>query len=202
MASGFMVIISAPSGTGKSTVVRKLRERDPSLVYSISVSTRRRRPSEVAGRHYRFVPEAEFRSLIRKGEFLEWAKVHGNLYGTPKRFIDRQMKAGSVVLMDVDVKGADAIRRRRKDAVTVFLLPPSWEALEERLQGRSDTADSMHTRLANAREEIKHAKNYDYWVVNDSLPEAVKQVEAIITAERLKAERRSPELLETAGLTL
>jgi len=200
MVSGFLVIISAPSGTGKSTVVKKLRERDPKLVYSVSVSTRTKRPSEVNGRHYRFVKEPQFKRMQKRDEFLEWARVHGNLYGTPKDFIDRQMEAGNIVLMDVDVKGAASIRRKCKYAVNVFLLPPSWESLQDRLKGRKDTDDSIKERLTNARKEISHAKKYDYWVVNDSLSEAVRQVEAIILAERLRAKRRGQRLLRKAGL--
>jgi guanylate kinase len=198
MSSGFLVIISAPSGGGKSTVCRKLRSRDSSLRYSISTTTRKPRPSEINGKHYRFVSEREFHRLQRRGAFLEWAEVHDNYYGTPKAYIDRATKSGDVVLMDIDVKGAALIKKKRKDAVSIFLFPPSMQSLRERLRLRKDT-DSIETRMANARDELRQAKAYDYWVVNDSLQTAVKQVEAIILAERHRAERQATKGLGVLG---
>jgi len=191
MSPGFLVIISAPSGTGKSTVCRKLRHRNAALRYSISCSTRARRPTERNGEHYDFLTISRFEKLRREGNFIEWAEVHGNLYGTPKKFIEREVRRGNIVLLDIDVQGADAIiRRLRSSAVTIFLLPPSWRSLEDRLRRRQDTFESIGTRLVNARKELKHAKHYDYWVVNDSLMMAVKQVEAIILTERLRPGRQ------------
>lgn len=190
MNQGFLVIISAPSGGGKSTVCGKLLRGDRSLRYSISTTTRKRRPSEVDGKHYNFVTEREFHQMVRRGAFLEWAQVHDNMYGTPKAYIDRETKAGAVVLLAIDVQGAATIRKRRKDAVTIFLLPPSMQSLRERLGKRKDT-DSIETRMANARDELRQAASYDYWVVNDSLQTAVKQVSAIILAERHRAERQA-----------
>lgn len=190
MPTGFLVIISAPSGAGKSSVCRALRAKDRTLGYSISCSTRAPRPKERDGVHYHFLTVAEFSRRARRGDFLEWANVHGNFYGTPKRFIDREAAGGRVILLDIDVQGAEAIRRRRKDAVTVFILPPSLKTLERRLRLRRDTNDSIRTRLANARLELKKAPRYDYWVVNDRLEKAVDQVASIISAERLRAARR------------
>ncbi|MFH1724110.1 MAG: guanylate kinase [Elusimicrobiota bacterium] len=195
------MIISAPSGAGKSTVCRRLRRRNASLKYSVSTCTRKPRPSEVEGRHYRFISVPEFRRRIRRGEFIEWARVHGNYYGTPKGFIAREIRAGNVVLLDIDVKGAGIIRRRMRDAVTIFLLPPSWSSLERRLRLRGDTDDAIGTRLANARKEFAHAKRYDYWVVNDVLATAVREVEAIILAERLRSRRRPGGRARLANLT-
>lgn len=189
MPSGFLLIISAPSGTGKSTVCRKLLERDRSLRYSVSCSTRAPRPGEIDGKHYHFLSVDEFKKRVRQGEFLEWALVHGNHYGTPRRFIERELEAGHTAVLDVDVQGAASIRRRVKAVVTVFLLPPSWESLKERLRARKDARESVETRLANARKELTHAEEYDYLVVNDSLATAVKQVESIIQAERLRPGR-------------
>lgn len=189
MPSGFLLIISAPSGTGKSTVCRKLLERDRTLRYSVSCSTRAPRPGEVDGKHYHFLTLEEFKKRIRSGEFLEWAVVHGNYYGTPKRFIERESESGRVVVLDVDVQGAASIKKRAKHVVTVFLLPPSWESLKERLRARKDARESVETRLANARKELTHAEDYDYLVVNDSLATAVKQVESIIVSERLRPGR-------------
>ncbi|OIO05329.1 MAG: guanylate kinase [Elusimicrobia bacterium CG1_02_63_36] len=200
MQPGFLVIISAPSGGGKSTICRKLRRRDASLLYSVSTTTRAPRPSEIDGKHYHFVSEREFHRRQRRGAFLEWAKVHDNYYGTSKAFIDRETKTGGVVLMDIDVQGAATIRRRRKDAVTIFLIPPSMHSLRERLRLRKDT-DTIETRMANARAELKQAKHYDYWVLNDSLNTAVKQVEAIILAERHRAGRQAPKGLRVPAKT-
>ncbi len=191
MPNGFLVIISGPSGSGKSTICRKLRQRDSSLKYSISCSTRKRRPSETNGTHYRFTTVPDFRKKIRAGEFLEWAEVHDNLYGTPKRFIEGEIRRGGVVLLDIDIVGAEIIRRKIPDAVTIFLLPPTWESLKERLHLRKDTCDTMQTRLSNARKELRHTKHYTYWVINDSLSTAVKQIEAIVLAERLRADRHT-----------
>jgi len=190
MNPGFLVIISAPSGGGKSTVCRKLRQRDAALKYSVSTTTRKRRHTETNGKHYNFVTEKAFHRLQSRGNFLESAEVHDNFYGTPKALIDKETKAGRVVLLAIDVQGAATIRKRRKDVVTIFLLPPSMQSLRERLGKRKDT-DSIDTRMANARDELREAKSYDYWVVNDSLQTAVKQVEAIILAERHRAERQA-----------
>ncbi|HVE13368.1 MAG TPA: guanylate kinase [Elusimicrobiota bacterium] len=199
MSSGFFLIISAPSGAGKSTVCKRLLERDSTLRYSISATTRAARPGEVDGRDYFFVTSDEFHRRVVKGQMLEWAQVHGNSYGTPKRFIEERIQHGEVVLLAIDVQGAASIRSRHREAVTVFLLPPSWMSLEQRLKNRRDSPDSIRTRLLNARKELRRAKEYDYWVVNDSLETAVKQVEAIILAERLKAGRTDPSRL--SGLT-
>lgn len=191
MRKGFLVIISAPSGAGKSSVCRALRKRDRSLRYSVSCSTRTPRPGEVDGKHYHFLTRSEFKRRERRGEFLETALVHGNLYGTPRSFIESETLKGRVILLDIDVQGAEAIRKRRSgtgiDSVTVFILPPSWKTLEKRLRLRRDSSDSIKTRLANARGELKKAPRYDYWVVNDRLDKAVEQVAAIIQAERLRA---------------
>lgn len=190
MRTGFLVIISAPSGAGKSSVCRALRASDRSLRYSVSCSTRKPRPGEKNGVHYHFLGRDEFRRRALRGDFLEWAEVHGNFYGTPRRFIERQTRAGRVILLDIDVQGAETITRRRKGDVTVFILPPSWKTLERRLRLRRDTNDSIRTRLANARGELKAAPRYGYWVVNDRLERAVAQVAAVIQAERLKATRQ------------
>lgn len=189
MRAGFLFIISSPSGGGKSTILRELRRRDPALLYSVSCTTRPPRDREVHGRHYFFLTVPEFRRRIRRGELLEWALVHGNYYGTPKRFIDEKTAAGRVVLLDLDVQGAAQIRRRRGDAVSLFLLPPSLRELEVRLRRRRDTRGSIATRLKNARRELARAREYDYCVVNDRLEAAVAQAEAVLLAERLRTRR-------------
>jgi guanylate kinase len=190
MHTGFLLIISAPSGAGKTTVCRRLLARDKSLRYSVSFTTRPPRAGEVPGRHYHFVSEEDFRRRARRGEFLETAVVHGNLYGTPRRFISEQVRAGRVVLGDIDVQGAAALTRRMPEAVTVFLLPPSWTRLEDRLRRRDGADESVERRLANARMEMSRAREYRYWIVNDALTAAVEQVESVIEAERLRSERR------------
>ncbi|MEK7743952.1 MAG: guanylate kinase [Elusimicrobiota bacterium] len=190
MHTGFLLIISAPSGAGKTTVCRRLLAKDKSLRYSVSYTTRPPRAGEAPGKHYHFVSEEDFRRRARLGEFLETAVVHGNLYGTPRRFISEQIRAGRVVLGDIDVQGAASITRRMPEAVTVFLLPPSWARLEDRLRRRDGSGESVERRLANARMEMSRAREYRYWVVNDSLSDAVAQVGSVIEAERLRSERR------------
>ncbi|MDD5657316.1 MAG: guanylate kinase, partial [Elusimicrobia bacterium] len=190
-------IISAPSGTGKSTVCRKLMQRRKDLRYSVSCTTRAPRPGERDGRHYHFLAHEEFKRRIRRHEFLEWALVHGQYYGTPRRFIEQCRAEGRFVLLAIDVQGAAAVRRKIPDSVLVFLVPPSWEALRARLAGRRDDADSVAVRLANARCELREARKYDYVVVNDDLERAADEVECILTAESLKTAR-----LELSGLPL
>lgn len=189
--TGFPLILSAPSGTGKSTVCRRLLGRDRSLRYSVSCTTRPPRQGERRGRDYHFLGVEEFRRRARRGDFLEWAGVHGHCYGTPRRFLEQQVEAGRVVILAIDVQGARAVRRRRGDAVTVFLLPPSWRSLEQRLERRrADPSDAVARRLRHAPEELRRAKEYDYLVVNDALERAVRQIESIIAAEKLRASRQ------------
>lgn len=190
MPKGALVIISAPSGTGKSTVCRKLLLRRKELRYSVSCTTRAPRPGEKHGRHYQFLGAEDFKRRIQRHEFLEWAMVHSQYYGTPRTFIESSIQEGRWVLLAIDVQGAAAIRRKMPDSVLVFLLPPSWEALKERLAGRREDSQSAAIRLANARAELEAAKRYDYVVVNDDLDAAVAQIECIITAESLKTSRR------------
>jgi guanylate kinase len=190
MPKGALVIISAPSGTGKSTVCRKLLQRRKELRYSVSCTTRAPRAGEKHGRHYQFLGAEDFKRRIQRHEFLEWAMVHGNYYGTPRRFIESSIQVGRWVLLAIDVQGAASIRRKLPESVLVFLLPPSWETLKERLAGRREDLRSAETRLANAGAELEAAKRYDYIVVNDDLDAAVSQIECIITAESLKTSRR------------
>lgn len=186
------MVISAPSGTGKSTICRKLLQRRKDLRYSISCTTRVPRQGEKSGKHYFFVTKEEFNRKIQRGEFLEYAWVHDQFYGTPRAFIDGSVKDGYSVLLAIDVQGARAIRKKLgPDAVLVFVSPPSMESLRERMTARKDSSDSVAKRMAKAEDELSAVKNYDYLVVNDELDKAVDQIDSILTAESLKVSRQA-----------
>lgn len=186
----FPLVISGPSGAGKSSVAAWLLETDRDVILSVSCTTRPRRGREVEGIDYFYVDEADFLARRDRGEFLEWALVHGNLYGTPRAFVDRRMREGRIVLLDIDVQGAMQVRQSRSDAVLVFLMPPSLELLEERLRGRSTDSDEViGRRLAAARREMRTAGAYDYLVVNRNLDDTRRAVAAIVEAERSRASR-------------
>jgi len=183
--AGFPLVIAAPSGTGKTTLCRVLVERDPGLVFSVSHTTRARRPGERDGHDYHFVTQAEFRRMASAGEFLEWATYNDHLYGTSFAAIDAHLAAGRDVVLEIEVQGARQVRRRRADARLVFLLPPSLTALEARLRGRgTDALEQIERRLRVAREELAAAPDFDYGVVNDELETCVREVQAIVAAER------------------
>jgi guanylate kinase len=195
MLKGVLIVISAPSGTGKSTICRKLLAKRKDLGYSVSCTTRAPRPGERHGKHYFFLSKDEFKRKIQRNEFLEWAVVHDEYYGTPRQFVDQQTKAGHNLLLAIDVKGAMSIRRRKPDSILVFVAPPSMAELKERLAARKDHHESVSKRLANSREEMAAAKDFDYLVVNDDLEQAVAQIESIMTAESLKLSRHGAENL-------
>jgi guanylate kinase len=201
MPKGFLVILSAPSGTGKSTICRKLLQRRKDLRYSISCTTRDPRPGEKDGKHYFFIDKDEFKRRIQRNDFLEWAIVHDRYYGTPRSYIEETIKDGLSVLLAIDIQGAAAIRRKMPDSVLIFLTPPSIEALKERLAMRKDASDSVARRLASSRAELAAAKNYDYLVVNDDLERAVDHISSILTAESLKASRQDIRELAPALAT-
>ena len=190
MRKGTLVIISAPSGTGKSTICRKLLGKRKDLRYSISCTTRLPRPGEKHGKHYFFLEKEEFKRKIARNEFLEWAVVHDNYYGTPRQFIDSSVKEGYHILLAIDVQGALAIRRKSPDSTLVFVAPPSLETLKERMANRRDDSHSIAKRMANSKDELSAAKKYDYLVVNDDLEKAVHQIDCIITAEALRVARQ------------
>ncbi len=190
MPKGLLFIISAPSGTGKSTVCRKLLGKRKDLRYSISCTTREPRPGEKNGKHYFFLSKEDFKRKIARNEFLEWAIVHDHYYGTPRSYIEQTVKESFHILLAIDVKGAAAIRRKIPESILIFLAPPSIETLKERMAARRDASDNIAKRLANSKGELSAAKNYDYLVVNDDLEKAVHQIECIITAEALRVARR------------
>jgi guanylate kinase len=198
MRKGALLIISAPSGAGKTTICRKLLARRKDLRYSISCTTRLPRPGEKEGKHYFFLSQADFKRKIQRGEFLEWAMVHDEYYGTPRHFVEDQIKHGGNVIMAIDVQGAMSIRRKHPAAILVFVLPPSMNALRERLANRRDATAAVTKRLANSRGELAAAKDYDYVVVNDTLETAVNQISCILTAETLKTSRLDPSHLVPA----
>ena len=179
--NGLILVLSSPSGGGKTTLRDKLRKRMPYFRYSISVTTRSPRKKEINGRDYHFVSMKVFRDRVREGKFIEWAEVHGNLYGTPKEFIEKNFAEGNDILLDIDVKGALRIKKDFPGAVLVFIAPPSSAVLEKRLKDRgTDTSDEVEKRLLRAVKEMSAAGDYDYVVVNENLEEAIKELEEIV----------------------
>ena len=189
---GLMLVLSSPSGAGKTTLSRRLLEADPSIQPSVSATTRPQRPSEVDGRDYHFVDHARFDAMVRNGELLELAEVFGHRYGTPRAPVDEALSQGHDVLFDIDWQGTQQLREKaRHDLVSVFLLPPSAEELERRLHTRAqDNDDVIRGRMAKAADEMSHWAEYDYVVKNDDLDQAFTQIHAILLAERLKRERQ------------
>ncbi|NEU12161.1 guanylate kinase [Methylobacterium sp. BTF04] len=191
---GFILILSSPSGAGKTTLTRAVAA-DPKwgLDLSISVTTRQRRPSEIDGKHYNFIDRETFDGYRASENLLEWAEVHGNFYGTPRKPVEKVLGAGRDMIFDIDYQGTRQVRAKlTEDVVTVFILPPSLAELRHRLERRAeDSPDTIEKRLANARIEIQRWSEYDYVIVNDDLQDAFRSLEGILTAERLKRTRRT-----------
>lgn len=195
----FPLILSAPSGGGKTTIARELLARRSDLGYSVSATTRAIRPGEVDGTDYHFLTRPEFLEKVERGEFAEWAEVHGQLYGTLTSEVKALLSAGRHVVMDIDVQGAEQFRRAFPDSVLVFLLPPSASVLAERLAGRkTEGTEALRIRLTTAIRELEALPMYDYVVVNDDLEDAIARVSAIVDAENVRR-TRTLDLAERIG---
>ena len=197
MSKGRSFIISGPSGVGKSTVLSALMEERKNLYFSVSATTRQPRPGEEDGVHYHFLTLDTFREWIAQDEFLEHAEFVGNCYGTPKKYVYEAMNRGQDVILDIEVQGAMQVAEKMPEVVRIFIAPPSWSELERRLTARgTDTPEKIQGRLARAKEEVKLAGTYDYFVINDSVEHAVRELNAIMTAEHCKPQDRMEVLGE------
>jgi guanylate kinase len=198
---GNLFCVAAPSGAGKSSLVKALLELDSHLVVSVSHTTRPPRGQEVHGREYWFIDEPAFRDMIDRGEFFEWAQVHGNLYGTSRKAIEERLMQGMDVVLEIDWQGALQIKQLFPHAVLIFILPPSWQELEQRLRRRGeDGAEVIATRLANARLEVAQAQHFDFVIVNSLFETALFDLKAVVHSQRLKfaAQRRARSQVFTA----
>jgi guanylate kinase len=189
---GLLLILSSPSGAGKSTLTKNLVDEDHTIQLSVSVTTRLRRHSEIGGRHYHFITADEFKEMRERGDLLEWAEVHGNFYGTPRKPVEQALARGEDMMFDIDWQGTKQIcEKMRADVVSVFVLPPSMQELKARLERRAeDTPEVIDRRLRNAREEIAQWDSYDYVLVNDDLQRTFKDLKAVLGAERMRRERQ------------
>src|SRR5918998_3353116 len=190
---GLLLILSSPSGAGKSTLTKNLVDADHTIQLSVSVTTRPRRHSEISGRHYHFIDKEQFAEMRERGDLLEWAEVHGNFYGTPKKPVEQALASGQDMMFDIDWQGTKQIcERMRSDVVSVFVLPPSMQELKARLERRAeDTPQVIERRLRNAREEIAQWGSYDYVLINDDLQRTFEDLKAILGAERMRRERQT-----------
>jgi guanylate kinase len=190
MSKGFLLVISGPSGSGKGTVCKKLIERNEKLVFSVSATTRKPRPGEIDGVNYFFIDDKKFDEMVDNNEFLEYANVHGNRYGTPINFVKNEIEKGEIVILEIDVQGAIQIKEKYNEAVFIFLVPPSMNELKNRIVKRgTESKEDIDLRLKNALNELKFVDKYDYIVINDEVDEAVNKIEAIIKAEKLRVAR-------------
>ncbi|MDK2784197.1 MAG: guanylate kinase [Bacillota bacterium] len=197
MPKGLLIVLSGPSGAGKGTVCQLLRQRNPRLAYSVSATTRAPRPGEKHGVNYFFLNREEFETWRARGEFLEWAEVYGNLYGTPRSYVEERLASGQDVLLEIDTQGALQVKASFPTGVFIFLLPPSFAELKARITQRgTESENERMRRLAAAQSEIAQLRAYDYLVVNDKVEEAVARVEAILMAEHARVNRFSDEELK------
>lgn len=194
---GILYVVSSPSGGGKGTLIRRVLDVVPDLSYSVSYTTRAPRNGEVDGREYFFVHRERFEEMIAADEFLEWANVHGHLYGTARQQVKHEIERGKDIVLEVDVQGAASVKRLGLDSVSVFILPPSLETLRERLLARgTDSAEELRVRLANAPAELREYSNFDYVIFNDRVERASAQLAAIVSAERARRSRQEVVIKE------
>lgn len=185
-----MYVISGPSGVGKTSIIEGVMKKVRNVVFSVSCTTRLKRPNEVEGRDYFFVDERTFLDMVQKDEFLEWAVVHGHYYGTPRKFVEEQIQKGINVILDIDVQGATTVMKKIKDAVFVFIAPPSFDELKKRLLKRgTEKEEDMLKRLEDAKRELEQIPKFQYLIVNVDLQESIEQLTSIIVAEQLKVSR-------------
>lgn len=191
MTKGLLFVLSGPSGVGKNTVLDELFKNFDGVSYSVSATTREKREGEVEGENYFFITEDKFKEIEENDGFIESALVHGHYYGTPKKFVDQKLEAGEDIILEIDTQGAKQVREKYPEAVYIFLLPPSIEELENRLDQRgSESTKSKNVRLKNARQELKEVHNYDYEVINDSLADAVREIKKIILKEQKRRDSK------------
>ena len=195
MRRGKTFIICGPSGVGKGTVVARLLASDPKLYFSVSATTRPPRPGEVDGKHYHFLSREQFQRWIDEDAFLEHAEFVGNLYGTPKLYVDKAMDQGRDVILDIEIQGAEQVHRRRPEAIRIYVAPPSWAELERRLNGRgTEDMEKVRRRLERGKEEFAVARDFDYFVINDTVDRAVEELRAILLAEHCRPDERITQI--------
>ncbi|MEK6678353.1 MAG: guanylate kinase [Nitrospirota bacterium] len=194
---GLLIVVSAPSGAGKTTLCKEISRALPNLQHSISYTTRKPRPNETDGVHYFFVTQEKFNKMIKDKEFAEWAVVHGNLYGTSKKQLSEMMDGGIDVILDIDSQGAMQIKENWGNGVFVYILPPSFDDLRRRLTERnSDATNEIKKRLENAKKEIPYYKRYNYVIINDKFEKALEDLKSIITSERLKIDKFNTDMID------
>ncbi|AEM78886.1 guanylate kinase [Thermoanaerobacter thermohydrosulfuricus] len=194
---GLLIVLSGPSGAGKGTICKALMEKEKNLKLSISATTRQPRSGEIEGKNYFFKSEEEFEKMIENDSFLEWAKVYGHYYGTPKDFVLKNLEEGNDVVLEIDIQGALKIKEKFPEGVFIFILPPSMEELKNRIKKRgTETEEEIIKRFKSAYEELNYVSRYNYVVINDSVEEAVEKIRAIIIAEKCRVDRNKDLYLE------
>jgi guanylate kinase len=195
MNRGMLIVVSSPSGGGKGTLIDRVLKTVPNVSYSVSFTTRAPRPGEADGREYFFIDRATFEQMIERGEFLEWADVYGHLYGTSCKQVERERAAGHDIILEIDVQGAESVRGKILDAVSIFILPPSFELLRERLLARgTEAAEALDKRMRGAPREVEQYRHFQYVILNDDINRASQQLAAVIYAERARRERQEVNL--------